>query len=97
MEIKNPTDWKFNAKKRRIRQLVNTTWLQILELYPDRSAAVHMVNILRSKGTVTGTTSSGDPKYRDHYFISDEEILKIMESYKEELDRDALEFIKEYE
>jgi hypothetical protein len=56
-----------------------------------------MVNILRSKGTVTGTTSSGDPKYRDPYFISDEEILKIMESYKEELDRDALEFIKEYE
>lgn len=60
-EIINPTDWKSNAKKRRIRQLVNTTWLQILELYPDRSAAVHMVNILRSKGAVTGTTSSGAP------------------------------------
>jgi len=94
---KNSTDWRSNAKKHRIRQLIVTTWLQILELYPDKPMAVHMVNILRSRGTVTGTNSDGTPKYRDPYFITDEEALKILESYKEELDQDALDFLNEKE
>jgi len=89
--LETSTDWKSNAKKRRIRQLTVATWLQVLELYPDRPVAVHMVNVLRSKGTVVGKKPDGSPKYRDPYYITDEDILKILEGYKEELDLEALE------
>jgi hypothetical protein len=85
-----PRDWKANAKKRRIRSLIGITWCQILEIYDDTPAAVHMVNIMRSKGEIVGTKSDGSPRYRDPYYNSDEVTLKIMENYREELDRDAL-------
>lgn len=96
--MENPTDWKTNAKKRRIRQLVNTTLLQILELYPDTRSAVHLVNIMRIlRSTPSQIMASADGKPRDPYFLSEEEVLKTLENYKEELDRDALEAIDEEE
>ena len=88
------SDSKTNAAKRRTRSLIGTTFVQIVEIYDDSSAAVHMVNILRSKGTVTGVDKNGNPKYRDPYFIRDEEMLKIMENYREELDMNALESLQ---
>lgn len=92
--INNATDWRTNANKRRTRSLIVTTFTQILELYPDKPAAVHMVNLLRSKGVVSGENKDGSPKYRDPYFIDDPEMLKLMETYREELDLDALETIQ---
>ena len=93
-EFDHVTDWKSNAKKKRTRQLIVNTWVQILELYPERGAAVHMVNVLRSKGTITGTKPDGSPKYRDPYFITDEEMVKILEVYRDELDKEALDSLQ---
>lgn len=92
MATENPTDWKAHAKKRRIKQLVNTTLLQILELYPDTRTAVHLVNIQRF---LRATPNPGENKPRDPYFLTEEEVLKVLENYKEELDRDALESLEE--
>ena len=96
---KNPTDWRSNAKKHRIKQLVNTTWLQILELYPETRTAVHIVNIQRKMKFVPhdSEVTKGEQKFRDPYFVSEEEMLKILENYKEELDRDALEALNDEE
>lgn len=89
--IETPTDWRSNANKRRTRTLIETTWSQIISLYDDKPVAVHMVNILRSRGAVVGKRSDGSPIYRDPYFLDDSEILKIMEAYREELDLEALD------
>lgn len=96
-ETKAKTDWKSNAKKKRERGLIETTWAQIISLYDDRPVAVHMVNILRSKGSVVGKKPDGSPIYRDPYYLTDEEVLKIMEGYKEELDIEALESAQSYD
>lgn len=96
--INNPTDWKSNAKKRRIKQLVNTTLLQILELYPETRTTIHLVNIQRRLKVVSSIEEGvKESKFRDPYFVSEEELLKILENYKEELDRDALEALNENE
>lgn len=88
-----PTDWRSNANKRRTRTLIEATWSQIISLYDDKPVAVHMVNILRSKGTVVGKRADGSPIYRDPYYLDDSETLKIMEAYREELDLEALESV----
>lgn len=87
-------DWKSNAKDRRIRSMAATTLLKIFELYDDQSIAMHLVNILRSRGAVEKKLPDGTVKYRDPYYIKDEDILKIMENYKEELDLQALEALQ---
>ncbi len=94
IELGNFPEWKINSKNKRTRQIIVNTWIQILELYPERGAAVHMVNVLRSKGTTDGVKPDGTPKYRDPYFIKDEELVKILESYRDELDREALESLQ---
>ena len=83
-------DWKANANKRRLRSLIGVTWCQILEIYDDTPAAVHMVNIMRSRGEVVGTKSDGSPRFKDPYYMDDVDTLKRMENYREELDREAL-------
>lgn len=89
------TDWRSNAKKRRIRSLIAQQLLQIFEIYEDRGTAAHMVNILRSKGKVVGFNKDGSAKYRDPYYMQDEETLKLIENYREELDLIALESAQE--
>lgn len=84
-------EWKKNAEKRRVKQLVIKTLVDVLELYPDTSTAIHLVTILRSKGLKVGENPDGTDKYRDPYFIREEAMLKILENYKEELDIMALE------
>ena len=91
LEVKSSDGWRINASKRRTRALIETTWAQIISLYDDKPVAVHMVNIMRSKGAVVGKRADGSPIYRDPYYMSDEETLKIMESYREELDLEALD------
>lgn len=91
------TDWKANATKKRIKQLLITTWVQIIELYPETPYAVHTVNLMRSRGNVVGKNKDGTPKYRDPYFLKDEDMLKIMESYREELDLMTLESVQNTE
>jgi len=90
MKERNQKEWQVNAKKRRIKSLIGVTWCQILEIYDDTPAAVHTVNIMRSRGEVVGTKTDGTPKYKDFYYTGDEEYLKRMENYREELDREAL-------
>lgn len=106
----NPTDWRRNAEKRRIKALLDATWSEIVTIYDDRSWAAHMVNILRSKG-ISGGFREEDrvyydekgekkvakvkvPIYRDPYYLGDPELLKIMETYREELDIEALESLQ---
>ncbi len=103
-----PTDWRSNANKRRTRGLIETTIARIISLHDDKPVAVHMINILRSKGNIVGykeekqvvkgTLDGKDkvvtikvPIYRDPYYIEDEDLLKIVETYEEELDVDALD------
>ena len=88
------THCKSNAKNRRIRSLAATTLLKIFELYDDQSIAMHLVNILRSRGAIEKKNPDGTVKYRDPYYLKDEDILKIMENYKEELDVTALESLQ---
>ncbi len=97
MKDKNLTDWKSNASRRTTRTCVSRTLLDIFELYDDRPIAVHLVSILRSKGTVVGKNKDGTVKYRDPYFITDAEILKILENYREELDSYVIESLQEKE
>lgn len=91
---KETTDWKTNAKKIRVRSLACTTLLQIFEIYDDQSIAMHLVNILRSRGAIEGRNPDGSPRFRDPYYLKDEDILKIMENYREELDVTALESLQ---
>ncbi len=106
-EANTSDGWRINAGKRRTRSLIETSWAQIISLYDDKPVAVHMVNILRSRGAIAGYREESSiikdalgnekiakikvPIYKDPYYMSDEEVLKIMESYREELDVDALD------
>jgi len=94
MKKETNTDYKTEAGKKRTRQLIVQNWIQILELYPERSVAVHMMNTLRSKGIVAGVKTDGSPKYRDPYFIKDEEMVKILENYRDELDNEILDSLE---
>lgn len=91
LEVKSSDGWRINANKRRTKALLDTTWSQIITLYDHIPVAVHMVNIMRSKGAIVGKRADGSPIYRDPYYMSDEETLKIMEAYREELDLEALD------
>ena len=101
-ENETKKEWQKTANKRRTRALLETTWSQIIAIYDDKPIFVHMVNILRSKGAIAGYREEEEvvngklvktkvPIYRDPYYIDDEEALKIMEAYREELDVDALD------
>lgn len=108
--IETPTDWKSNASKRRTRSLIETTWAQIISLYDDKPVAVHMVNVIRSKGQIVRykeeeiivrdkdgkgkVIKTKVPIYKDPYYIDDSELLKLMEIYREELDLNALESLQ---
>lgn len=87
----NLTDWKSNANRRRVRSIAGQTLIQIFEVYDDRAIFAHLVNILRSRGIITGHNKDGSPIFRDPYFIKDDEGLKIIETYREDLDLIALE------
>jgi hypothetical protein len=91
LEVKSSDGWRINADKRRTNALIDTTWAQIRALYDHIPVAVHMVNIVRSKGVIVGKKADGSPIYRDPYFMTNEETLKIMEAYREELDLEALD------
>jgi hypothetical protein len=85
----NMTDWRSNASKRRTRGLIETTLARIISLHDGRSVAAHLVTILRKKKI--GENKDKSPIFRDPYTLTDEEFLKILEAYEEELDLEALE------
>lgn len=102
MKEENLTDWRSNARRRRVRSIAGQALIQIFELYDDKAIFQHLVNIMRSKGIIVGyktvtITVDGkkkeiqEPIYRDPYYIKDDEGLKIIENYREELDVDALD------
>lgn len=102
-----PTDWRSNANKRRTKGLLDTTLGRIISLHDDKPVAVHLVNIMRSKGIIMGYKEERHvikgldgkdkivtikvPIYKDPYYLEDEDLLKIMETYEEELNIDALD------
>jgi hypothetical protein len=90
-EVVDNSNWKANAKKHRVRSLIVTEMSHLLEIYNDTASAVHLINIIRSKGEVEGKNPDGTVKYKDPYFLTDEDLLKRIENYREELDRAALE------
>jgi hypothetical protein len=79
--------WRGTANKRRTRGLIGNELLQIFEIYDDTEVAVHLVNILRSKGKIISYKEDGvTPVYRDPYYMKDAETLKEIEVYRAELD-----------
>lgn len=90
-KTKSSDEWRVSAKNKRIRGLVATELLQLFETHNDTTVAVHLINILRSKGRiedrVAGSKPDGAPKYRDPYFLKDEEFLKDLQNYRTELEK----------
>ena len=86
LSFKTP-DWKKAADARRTRGLIGTELLSLFEVYDDTPIAVHLVNIIRSKGKVVSHKDDGTPVYRDPYNIKDAELLKEIESYKNEIQK----------
>jgi hypothetical protein len=84
-------DWRSAAKTKRVRGLIATRLNQLFETYNDTAIAVHLINILRSKGKIEGSNLDGTPKYRDPYHLKDEELLKDLENYEIELEEKLTE------
>lgn len=84
-------EWKTAANARRIRQLISNELLSLFEIHDDVPVAVHLVNITRSKGKIVDHKPDGTPIYRDPYTMRDEDFLKELESYSEDLKRSKLE------
>lgn len=83
-------EWKSAANARKIRQLISNELLSLFEIHDDVPVAEHLVNITRSKGKVVGQKPDGSPIYRDPYTIKDEDFLKELESYSEDLKKSKL-------
>lgn len=84
------TEWKSAANARRVRQLISNELLALFETHDDIPVAQHLVNITRSKGKVVDHKPDGSPIYRDPFTIRDEDFLKELESYSEELNKTKL-------
>lgn len=84
-------DWRSAAKTKRIRGLIATRLNQLFETYNDTPIAIHLSNITRSKGRIEGKSADGSPKFRDPYFVKDEEFLKDLENYEIELEEKLTE------
>ena len=79
--------WRGTANKRRTRGLVGNELIQIFEIYDDTPIAMHIMSIMRSRGKPVGFKADGvTPIFRDPYYMSDEELLKEVELYREEKD-----------
>ena len=83
----NATDWRSTASKRRTRGIIGNELVALFEVHDDIPIAQHLVGIMRSKGKTIGTNADGTPKYRDFYSIKDEEFLKDLEAYKEDIQK----------
>lgn len=79
-------DWRSSASKKRIKGLIAAELLQLFEIHSETRVAVHVTNIQRSKGRSTGTNPDGTPKFRDPYYVEDEEFLKDLQAYRAELE-----------
>ncbi len=67
---------EFEKKKAQVKQQVFHNLLEIVELYPQYTIAQHLNGILRRKNSESEV----------FYHWSDEETLKRIEQYKEELE-----------
>lgn len=86
-ENKSANDWRSTANKRRTRGIIGSELVALFEVHDDIPIAQHLVNIMRSKGKIVGTKPDGTPIYRDFYSIKDEEFLKELEGYKEDIQK----------
>jgi len=73
-----------NKDRRRTRSLFITELSSIIEVHDDETIAMHLINILRSKGKIVGSNPDGTPIYRDPFFITDAELLKDTENYSQQ-------------
>ena len=78
-------DYQKIADERRTRQLINNGLLSLFEVYDEIPVAVHLVNILRSKGKIVDHKEDGTPVYRDPYTLTDAQFLKDLEAYEIDL------------
>jgi hypothetical protein len=67
---------KNEKRKMQIKQQFFHLLMEIAELYPDYTISQHLSGILRRKSSES----------KEFYFWSNEELLKRVEKYKEELD-----------
>jgi hypothetical protein len=88
--MSKPNEWKAAANARKIRQLISNELLSLFEVHDDVPVAQHLVAITRSKGKIVGHKPDGTPIYRDPFTIKDEDFLKELESYSEDLKRSKL-------
>lgn len=69
----------FDKRKKQIEERVFYNFMQVVQHYPQYSISQHISHFLRTKGDS-----------EDVYFWSNEKILKKIEDYKDELDRELI-------
>lgn len=69
-----------NKKTMQVNQQFFHNFTEIVELFPQYTTAQHLAGMLRRK----------NPDAKEFYFLTNDELLKKIESYKYELETDLL-------
>jgi hypothetical protein len=77
---KNNGASKPDKKKMQTTQQIFHILLELTELYPEYTICQHLAGIVRKK----------KPDVKEFYYWSNEQLLKRIESYKQELEKDSL-------
>jgi len=80
MNIENNQTIKSDKKKMQTTQQIFHNLLELTELYPEYTITQHLSGILRRK----------NPNVKESYFWSNDQLLKRIENYKQELETDSV-------
>lgn len=72
---------KLDKRKMQTTQQIFHILLELTELYPNYTICQHLAGILRKK----------NPDVKEFYFWSNEQLLKRIENYKQELENESLD------
>lgn len=75
MQIQKP----FDKKRKQTEEQIFYNFMQIVQQFPQYSISQHIAHFQREKGDS-----------EDHYFWSNEKLLKRIENYKDELDKELV-------
>lgn len=73
MQLQKP----FDKKRKQVEEQVFYNFMQVVQQYPQYTISQHLCHFQREKGDS-----------ENHYFWSNEKLLKRIESYKDELDQE---------
>lgn len=83
-------EFKDNKSERYLRGAIINKWATIFETYPDITVAQHMLNVLRSKGELTGNPKIKSTTTLTPYNWSNDKTMKRLEEYEKELEQSYL-------